>query len=499
MTAPSPGASAPTGVRIGPGLALVKGDVLVLLDRSEATVASLLWAQLDDGASLDAILTTLAERGVSQLGAFVMAEIDGDGVRVVARGAAGAELVIDGRGVSIIGSARRWADDVLPPPSSMTLWLGAPSSEVPTFLFTDGLLPADILHRGARLAIEDLSADAITAAVATPVPTVPQLGVPDPPALTGPIAEPRLVSPVPVAPDVDEGWTFSVRDLDEREPAAASAMPPPVVVAPSEPAGGPPPAEAPADDYDYDALYGHTIARSVQSAAMRPPVDGAEEEAGSAPAAPAVPAGLPSPTPGVIEGVPSSASMPAAGDHDGHTMTKAQLDALRAQQSPAFAAPPAGIAAAPMGGPAVQALACALGHLSPTHVAVCRVCGSPLSGTPVTVARPALGRLRFTSGENVVLDRPVIVGRNPRLTGQSLGELPMLLKLDIGNGLSRSHAIVQLEGWHVLVEDLGSANGTVVTLPGRPPRRLHPGEPLLLEPAAEIDFGGEVSAVYDSL
>ena len=50
----------------------------------------------------------------------------------------------------------------------------------------------------------------------------------------------------------------------------------------------------------------------------------------------------------------------------------------------------------------------------------------------------------------------------------------------------------------MLVEDLNSANGTVVALPGRPARRLHAGEPIILEPGAVIDLGGgDVTISYE--
>jgi hypothetical protein len=49
----------------------------------------------------------------------------------------------------------------------------------------------------------------------------------------------------------------------------------------------------------------------------------------------------------------------------------------------------------------------------------------------------------------------------------------------------------------VLLEDLNSANGTIVALPGRPPARLRAGEPVILEQGAVIDLGGEVSFSYE--
>jgi len=78
-------------------------------------------------------------------------------------------------------------------------------------------------------------------------------------------------------------------------------------------------------------------------------------------------------------------------------------------------------------------------------------------------------------------------------------EIPQLVVIEGDDLLSRSHAIIRLESWHVQVEDLGSRNGTLVTLPGREPRRLMVGEPVMLESGAVIEFSDEVSATYHGI
>jgi pSer/pThr/pTyr-binding forkhead associated (FHA) protein len=114
------------------------------------------------------------------------------------------------------------------------------------------------------------------------------------------------------------------------------------------------------------------------------------------------------------------------------------------------------------------------------------------------IARPTLGRLRFSDGRVIDLDRPQLIGRNPTIEGQIRGELPDIVKIDgAGQGLSRRHVSIRLEGWQVLLEDLNSANGTTITAPGRQPQRLHPGEPLVLEAGTSVDLGGEISFVLE--
>jgi len=75
-------------------------------------------------------------------------------------------------------------------------------------------------------------------------------------------------------------------------------------------------------------------------------------------------------------------------------------------------------------------------------------------------------------------------------------EIPQLVRLEDEELLSRSHAIIRLESWHVLIEDLGSTNGTMLTPPGRETRRLLPGEPALLETGTVIGFGDVVTAKF---
>ena len=63
--------------------------------------------------------------------------------------------------------------------------------------------------------------------------------------------------------------------------------------------------------------------------------------------------------------------------------------------------------------------------------------------------------------------------------------------------ISRNHAEFVLEGWQVLVRDLGSTNGTTVTRPGQQPVRLRPHEPLEIEPGTVVSLAGEVVLSYE--
>ena len=88
-----------------------------------------------------------------------------------------------------------------------------------------------------------------------------------------------------------------------------------------------------------------------------------------------------------------------------------------------------------------------------------------------------LGVLRLSLGDVITLDRGVLMGRNPRtdFAGPDGEERPHVVKLPSADGdISRTHLRVTLDGWHVLVTDLNSTNGTLVTLPGRDPQQLGP-------------------------
>jgi pSer/pThr/pTyr-binding forkhead associated (FHA) protein len=142
----------------------------------------------------------------------------------------------------------------------------------------------------------------------------------------------------------------------------------------------------------------------------------------------------------------------------------------------------------------VQAVRCPAGHLNPASQTTCRACASPIfPQEAMIVPRPSLGVLRLPSGDPVSLDRGVFIGRSPRIPEGWHGPRPNLLQVSSpGKDVSRTHAEIVLEGWHVLVRDLGSTNGTTLTLPGRNPMRIRDPEPVLVEPGTVIGLADEV-------
>jgi hypothetical protein len=149
-------------------------------------------------------------------------------------------------------------------------------------------------------------------------------------------------------------------------------------------------------------------------------------------------------------------------------------------------------------GPSVLAGYCPAGHLSPPHAPVCRICGASMPQQEAfEIARPPLGVVRLSTGDVVTLDRGVLLGRAPSEPADG-DERPHLVKLaSPENDISRNHAEIVLDGWHVFVRDLGSTNGTVVTLPGRAPTRLRANDLQLLEHGATVTLADEVSLTFE--
>jgi len=154
----------------------------------------------------------------------------------------------------------------------------------------------------------------------------------------------------------------------------------------------------------------------------------------------------------------------------------------------------------PPDSPIVLAVICPAGHHSSPHASTCRVCGRDIpTQQPFQTPRPQLGVLRVSTGGLVPLDRGILLGRAPKVNADlPPSSRPHLVRLTSrDNDISRNHAEVILEGWHVLVRDLGSTNGTTVTLPGQEPVRLRPTEDFGIEPGAVLTLADEVALTFE--
>ncbi|WP_051683513.1 FHA domain-containing protein [Blastococcus sp. URHD0036] len=145
--------------------------------------------------------------------------------------------------------------------------------------------------------------------------------------------------------------------------------------------------------------------------------------------------------------------------------------------------------------PKVSGILCKNGHLNDPRVLFCAQCGirtTQQTAVFVEGVRPPLGLLVFDNGATVSLDADYLLGREPetdqRVTG---GAHRPLLVVDQTGGVSRHHAEIRLEGWDVVLTDIGSANGTLFARRGELAwTALIPGQPVQLTRGMTVRLGG---------
>ena len=180
-----------------------------------------------------------------------------------------------------------------------------------------------------------------------------------------------------------------------------------------------------------------------------------------------------------------SAPSGAQGKHDGRTVSAVGLHAARnALGGQTGLGEPSGT------GPSVMAVFCEAGHPNPVHASSCRECDSTITSGTGQVERQVLGVLRVSSGATAILDTDVIIGRLPQGTSSTAAQRPRLLTVPSpGKAISKTHCAVRVEGWDMRVEDLGSTNGTFLLRAGEEPRRVPEHQQLLLRAGDIIDIG----------
>ena len=173
------------------------------------------------------------------------------------------------------------------------------------------------------------------------------------------------------------------------------------------------------------------------------------------------------------------------GKHDGRTVQAAGLHATgNALGGQTGLDEPSGT------GPNVMAVFCEAGHPNPVHASSCRECDGTITSRTGQVERPVLGVLHVSSGATAILDTDVIIGRLPQGTSSTAAQRPRLLAVPSpGKAISKTHCAVRVEGWDMRVEDLGSTNGTFLLRAGEEPRRVPEHQQLLLRAGDIIDIG----------
>ena len=103
---------------------------------------------------------------------------------------------------------------------------------------------------------------------------------------------------------------------------------------------------------------------------------------------------------------------------------------------------------------------------------------------------PPVYRMRVGNGDPIPLNAPAYIGRKPSAPRISSGARPLLVAVPSPKReVSSTHVEVRQHGASVIVTDLGSTNGTVVSTPGSAPLRLRQGESVVVIPGTVVDIG----------
>ncbi len=152
--------------------------------------------------------------------------------------------------------------------------------------------------------------------------------------------------------------------------------------------------------------------------------------------------------------------------------------------------------------PQVHGVMCARGHFNDPNSPFCATCGISMvqqTHNLVEGPRPPLGVLVLDDGSTYVVDRDIVVGREPDTDeGVAAGSVRGIALPDPERAISRVHARVTLHDWEVRVADAGSANGTfVATRDATQWTPVAPNAPVTLTPGMHVLVGPRVLS-FDS-
>ena len=528
-------------------VAVAEGGVLALDGSAQAMEA--MWAELTEHRCLGDLLRSLSrlhDNEVFTLPDFLMMAIDGQELRVAARGRFCLHLdTADGERSFNASEVIVWEESRYDRVNQCILELtpatgraAGPEQFEELLPLRSGIVRASQLHIGFGSHQFPLPSPAQSSAHGgeeTPLPSAVQEilqqaqaeGVPEPVAPPAPSPRPATQGQKGIGhPDSpDPGRTLGPESLDLLAGAGSlqgtgSEDPATVLGHDDVPAAAGTAdsqiREQQAEDEYFGHLFEHTMMRGVEAAAIRSvhcedvdplaqvagglgdhraqphneDASGHPLEAHSAQADDPLPAHGQAPHGDGTDEASPNGSAPSSEHwrHDGHTVSAAGLhaarDALSGQARTAGIDEPSGT------GPSVLAVFCETGHPNPVHASSCRDCGGAISSRTGQVQRPVLGILRVSSGATAVLDADVIIGRVPQGTSTTAAQSPHLLAVPSpGKAISKTHCAVRVEGWDMSVEDLGSTNGTFLLRAGEEPRRVPEHQQIFLRLGDIIDIG----------
>jgi hypothetical protein len=405
-------------------LVVVTGGVVAVPGDVDTERLESLHRMLRDSApQLTDVIDVLADGSLSALGSFAVALTSAGSIRFAVRGPVQARIVgADGDEIVSGAQVSTWTERFIADAQDFELSVDDASSDEWYPIGSGVVLAAALRHGAAAAASPDRPG--LSDAGSQPAASVAPAIEPE----SGPEREPEpMPEPGP-------------------EPLPVGSEPEPD----SERQGAPEPVEESAIDH-------HTLIPADLTLVPEP--DAAVTDVAPAPTV-AAPAGIP------------PVDSPDAGDHDGSTISLAEMRRLRARQGlttePQTAEPDAPTAVLPV----AHAEADAGGH----------------------------GIARLSTGQVVELDRTVIIGRRPRSTRTSGENMPHLVAVDSPQqDISRSHLEIRPEGDSVVVIDLRTTNGSTLLRPGADPVRLHPGEHTLVLSGDVVDLGDGVTVAFEGL
>lgn len=477
-----------TAFEPGGDVALVARQTVGLIERDNPSTRERLWGLVSEDAPLDDILDELSSTGLKALPDFGLAQVEGTAIRIVARGRAtiSAELGSGDTHEIDPSDVRTWIEELVEDVAAITITLPALDSDEgessgEAFAVLAGSVPASSLTR--RYDAPDDHAEAAESGAGW---TAGGTDVADRPADDVVSDEDEAPAPAPeveleLVGDIDESESVPGDAWFEEQAADSSAIIPPQPTVDGEEvdddAGGPPPADpgsVTADPVPDDLAPADPQPADPQPADPQPPPPTA------------APSGPPPSAPGA-GGAPPSASRPdptvVVGPADGPT--RGPVSSIFDDDFDDHAA-----GSVPDASP---------GDHDGMTAGRSETGGAGAGGAMPSSEPPVHGVLAFSNGERINVDRAVLIGRNPKVAGAVEGGLPHIMKFDgPGQGLSRTHAEVRVEGGEVVVEDLQSTNGTEVQLPGQQRRRLRAGEPVAIVSGTLIDFGDELHCTLES-
>lgn len=531
--------------------------VSVLLPSTEKSRVIGLWELVDGGADFDELLDALIATGLRSLPGFVLISEAAEPTRIVVRGPARATLT-SGEGDVVVdgGQAATWVERSVNGVTAARIETGVDDAEGPDFSIRDGLVRVARIDSPAYAPVADEpveadqpvtdeaaeAAEVMAPPVGAPVvvagtdsldgptggqetmpfqtiadddaaqaeqvpfeeapagqsdadqpdPDQPDLDLPDsdqpwgddplgsgsPAAEESKPEEPALEEPIGESIGDELAGLETVEDTPaDAEPAAQEGgfpwtanegnvyAPPP---APENPFGAPgAPASDLPDQPGFDQVgsdgagsdqagfeqAGFDQAGSDQPAPEHSPWDRPIEDAPAPDAQSAV--DLPAPDPGLAED---------HDDHDGHTVAGGWDPNQFQRQHPGIPGQP----------PA-----------------------------PSVTAQP-VARLVLSSGETVDVDRAILIGRAPEARRFTSTAQPRLVTVVSPHSeISSTHVEVRpgsgADHGSAVVTDMGSTNGTVLTLPGFGPEELQPGMAVQLIPGSIIDLGDGVTIQVTSV